>query len=43
MSEVGSWRRTALTIAVCLVVLILLPLWDNFAEELGIGLVTTSL
>lgn len=43
VSEVGSWRRTALTIAVCLVVLTLLPLWDNLAEELGIGLGTTSL
>ncbi|KAG9452086.1 hypothetical protein H6P81_004990 [Aristolochia fimbriata] len=41
VSEVGTWRRTALTIAVFLVVLILLPLWDELAEELGIGLVTT--
>uniref|UniRef100_A0A0C9RNA9 TSA: Wollemia nobilis Ref_Wollemi_Transcript_9020_2145 transcribed RNA sequence n=1 Tax=Wollemia nobilis TaxID=56998 RepID=A0A0C9RNA9_9CONI len=43
VSEVGSWRRTALTVAIFLVVLVLLPLWDNLAEELGIGLVTTTL
>lgn len=43
VSEVGSWRRTALTIAIFLVVLVLLPLWDDLAEELGIGLITTSL
>ncbi|XP_077247733.1 peptidase M50 family protein [Tasmannia lanceolata] len=41
VSEVGTWRRTALVVAVFLVVLILLPLWDELAEELGIGLVTT--
>ncbi|ONK65056.1 uncharacterized protein A4U43_C07F33050 [Asparagus officinalis] len=41
VSEVGTWRRTALTIAVFLVIMILLPLWDELAEELGIGLVTS--
>lgn len=41
VSEVGTWRRTAVTIAVLLVVMTLLPLWDELAEELGIGLVTT--
>ncbi|XP_058105819.1 probable zinc metalloprotease EGY1, chloroplastic isoform X2 [Magnolia sinica] len=41
VSEVGTWRRTALVVAIFLVVSILLPLWDELAEELGIGLVTT--
>ncbi|XP_010266698.1 PREDICTED: probable zinc metalloprotease EGY1, chloroplastic [Nelumbo nucifera] len=41
VSEVGTWRRTAIIVAIVLVVLILLPLWDELAEELGIGLVTT--
>ncbi|KAH7675235.1 Peptidase M50 domain-containing protein [Dioscorea alata] len=41
VSEVGGWRRTAVTIAVFLVVLTLLPLWDELAEELGVGLVTS--
>lgn len=41
VSEVGTWRRTAVTIAIILVVLTLLPLWDELAEELGIGLVTS--
>ncbi|XP_043719529.1 probable zinc metalloprotease EGY1, chloroplastic isoform X1 [Telopea speciosissima] len=41
VSEVGTWRRTALIVAILLVVLTLLPLWDELAEELGIGLVTT--
>ncbi|KAI3994128.1 hypothetical protein MKX01_012385 [Papaver californicum] len=41
VSEVGTWRRTALTVAVFLVILTLLPLWDELAEELGIGLVST--
>ncbi|KAF8398057.1 hypothetical protein HHK36_016983 [Tetracentron sinense] len=36
VSEVGTWRRTALTVAIFLVVLTLLPLWDELAEELGI-------
>ncbi|CAL5356847.1 unnamed protein product [Camellia sinensis] len=38
--EVGTWRRTVLTVAIFLVVLTLLPVWDELAEELGIGLVT---
>ncbi|KAJ0966373.1 hypothetical protein J5N97_027511 [Dioscorea zingiberensis] len=41
VSEVGGWRRTAVIIAVFLVVLTLLPLWDELAEELGVGLVTS--
>lgn len=41
VSEVGTWRKTAVTVAVFLVILILLPLWDELAEELGIGLVTS--
>ncbi|RWR80397.1 putative zinc metalloprotease EGY1, chloroplastic [Cinnamomum micranthum f. kanehirae] len=41
VSEVGTWRRTAVIVAVFLVVSILLPLWDELAEELGIGLVTS--
>ncbi|XP_072989057.1 probable zinc metalloprotease EGY1, chloroplastic [Typha latifolia] len=41
VSEVGTWRRTSLTFAVFLVVLTLLPLWDELAEELGVGLVST--
>ncbi|KAK9079257.1 hypothetical protein SSX86_000927 [Deinandra increscens subsp. villosa] len=41
VTEVGTWRRTAVTVAIFLVVLILLPIWDELAEELGIGLVNT--
>ncbi|KAL6957335.1 putative zinc metalloprotease egy1, chloroplastic [Sarracenia purpurea var. burkii] len=41
VTEVGTWRRTILSVAILLVVLTLLPLWDELAEELGIGLVTT--
>ncbi|KAJ6846930.1 putative zinc metalloprotease EGY1, chloroplastic [Iris pallida] len=41
VSEVGTWRRTALTVAIFLVIMILLPVWDELAEELGIGLVTS--
>ncbi|XP_076938575.1 putative zinc metalloprotease EGY1, chloroplastic [Bidens hawaiensis] len=41
VTEVGTWRRTVVTVAIFLVVLILLPVWDELAEELGIGLVTT--
>ncbi|KAL7225752.1 hypothetical protein ACSBR1_021002 [Camellia fascicularis] len=40
VTEVGTWRRTVLTVAIFLVVLTLLPVWDELAEELGIGLVT---
>ncbi|KAH1083094.1 hypothetical protein J1N35_022855 [Gossypium stocksii] len=41
VTEVGTWRKTAVTVAVFLVVLTLLPVWDELAEELGIGLVST--
>lgn len=41
VTEVGTWRKAAVTLAVFLVVLTLLPVWDELAEELGIGLVTT--
>lgn len=41
VTEAGTWRKAVLTAAIVLVVLILLPVWDELAEELGIGLVTT--
>ncbi|KAM1078845.1 hypothetical protein ACFX2J_013590 [Malus domestica] len=41
VTEVGTWRKTIVTAAVFLVVLTLLPVWDELAEELGIGLVST--
>lgn len=41
VTEVGTWRKTVLTVAIFLVVLTLIPVWDELAEELGIGLVTT--
>ncbi|WRX23948.1 hypothetical protein QQP08_016435 [Theobroma cacao] len=41
VTEVGTWRKTAVTVAIFLVVLTLLPIWDELAEELGIGLVNT--
>ncbi|KAL3534793.1 hypothetical protein ACH5RR_003254 [Cinchona calisaya] len=41
VTEVGTWRRVILSVAIFLVVLTLLPVWDELAEELGIGLVTT--
>ncbi|KAL8460157.1 hypothetical protein ACS0TY_031895 [Phlomoides rotata] len=41
VTEAGTWRKAALTVAIVLVVLILLPVWDELAEELGIGLVTS--
>ncbi|XP_051150515.1 probable zinc metalloprotease EGY1, chloroplastic [Andrographis paniculata] len=41
VTEVGTWRKAALTAAVILVVMTLLPVWDELAEELGIGLVTS--
>ena len=41
VTEVGNWRRAILSVAIFLVVLTLLPVWDELAEELGIGLVTT--
>lgn len=41
VTEVGTWRKSVLIGAIFLVVLTLLPVWDELAEELGIGLVTT--
>jgi len=41
VTEVGSWRKAVVVVAIFLVVLTLLPIWDELAEELGIGLVTT--
>ncbi|XP_022718832.1 probable zinc metalloprotease EGY1, chloroplastic isoform X3 [Durio zibethinus] len=41
VTDVGTWRKTAVTVAIFLVVLMLLPVWDELAEELGIGLVST--
>ncbi|KAL6893918.1 hypothetical protein ACP4OV_008016 [Aristida adscensionis] len=41
VSDVGTWRRAALIASVFLVVLTLIPLWDELAEDLGIGLVTS--
>ncbi|KAJ3670351.1 hypothetical protein LUZ60_010675 [Juncus effusus] len=41
VTDVGTWRKTFLTVIVFLVILTLLPLWDELAEELGIGLVSS--
>ncbi|KAE8721175.1 putative zinc metalloprotease EGY1 [Hibiscus syriacus] len=41
VTEVGTWRKTAVGVAIFLVALTLLPVWDELAEELGIGLVST--
>ncbi|KAL2904669.1 putative zinc metalloprotease EGY1 chloroplastic, partial [Bienertia sinuspersici] len=41
VTEVGSWRKSLVVGAIFLVVMTLLPVWDELAEELGIGLVTT--
>ncbi|CAL4944803.1 unnamed protein product [Urochloa decumbens] len=41
VSDVGTWRRAALITSVFLVVLTLIPLWDELAEDLGVGLVTS--
>ncbi|XP_062214365.1 probable zinc metalloprotease EGY1, chloroplastic isoform X2 [Phragmites australis] len=41
VSDVGTWRRAALIVSVFLVVLTLIPLWDELAEDLGVGLVTS--
>jgi hypothetical protein len=41
VSDVGTWRRSALIVSVFLVVLILIPVWDELAEDLGVGLVNT--
>lgn len=40
VSEVGTWRQAVLAIVIILVALTLLPVGDELAEELGIGLVT---
>ncbi|TQE04249.1 hypothetical protein C1H46_010034 [Malus baccata] len=37
VTEVGTWRKTVVTVAVFLVVLTLLPVWDELAEELGVS------
>lgn len=39
VSEVGTWRKAVFATAIFLVVVTLLPVWDELAEELGIGLV----
>ncbi|CAH9061847.1 unnamed protein product [Cuscuta europaea] len=41
VTEVGTWRKTLLSVAVILGVLVLLPVWDELAEELGIGLISS--
>ncbi|GAV88650.1 Peptidase_M50 domain-containing protein [Cephalotus follicularis] len=41
VTEVGTWRKVIVTVAILLVFFTLLPVWDGLAEELGIGLVTT--
>lgn len=41
VTEVGTWRKAVLTVAIVLVALTLLPVWDELAEELGIGLATS--
>ncbi|XP_048500611.1 probable zinc metalloprotease EGY1, chloroplastic isoform X2 [Beta vulgaris subsp. vulgaris] len=41
VTEVGSWRKAVVVGAIFMVVMTLLPVWDELAEELGIGLVTT--
>lgn len=41
VSEVGTWRQTLLAIVIFLVALTLLPVGNELAEELGIGLVAT--
>ncbi|KAK6159048.1 hypothetical protein DH2020_006362 [Rehmannia glutinosa] len=41
VTEVGTWRKAVFATAIVLVVMTLLPVWDELAEELGIGLVTS--
>ncbi|KAF9670287.1 hypothetical protein SADUNF_Sadunf13G0052800 [Salix dunnii] len=41
VTEVGTWRKAVVVTAIFLVALTLLPVWDELAEELGIGLVST--
>ncbi|CAN1271847.1 Probable zinc metalloprotease EGY1, chloroplastic [Linum perenne] len=43
VTEVGKWRQAAVMTAIFMVVLTLVPVWDELAEELGIGLVSTLL
>lgn len=41
VTEVGTWRKAVLTVAIVLVLMTLLPVWDELAEEFGMGLVTS--
>ncbi|CAM8877290.1 unnamed protein product [Rhodiola kirilowii] len=41
VTEVGTWRKALLGSAILFVILTLLPVWDELAEELGMGLITT--
>lgn len=41
VTEVGNWRKALVIGTIFLVVMTLLPVWDELAEELGVGLVTT--
>ncbi|XP_062166659.1 probable zinc metalloprotease EGY1, chloroplastic [Alnus glutinosa] len=41
VTDVGTWRKALVVASIFLVVLTLLPVWDELAEEVGIGLVTT--
>ncbi|KAF5475753.1 hypothetical protein F2P56_007528 [Juglans regia] len=41
VTDVGTWRKTLVLLSIFLVFFTLLPVWDELAEELGIGLVST--
>ncbi|KAK4777465.1 hypothetical protein SAY87_017652 [Trapa incisa] len=41
VTEVGTWRKAVVAVGIILAILTLLPVWDELAEELGIGLITT--
>lgn len=41
VTEVGTWRKAVFVTALVLVVMTLLPVWDELAEDLGIGLLTS--
>lgn len=41
VTEVEAWKQGVLIAAIFFVVLTLLPVWDELADQLGIGLVTT--
>ncbi|GAB2296029.1 Probable zinc metalloprotease egy1, chloroplastic, variant 2 [Dionaea muscipula] len=41
VTDVGTWRKASVIAAIVLVLMMLLPIWDELAEELGIGLVST--